>query len=218
MHIRVCTKQLAHLLVHGYADLMSHDPDPQLADLAAVTALAHPRRLQILKRLQSGGPATSAMLARDLGLNTGATSYHLRELAATGFIEEMPERANGRQRWWQAAARDLRFPRRSQQGPEMRQAFEDMNRIGFAADVEEFARAYEASADDEEGWSDAFPFSRGAIHVTLEELVQFFEDYIALLNRYQRPPEERRPDARTVLTRFFAHPAPPAPAERQPEG
>ncbi|TDC62374.1 winged helix-turn-helix domain-containing protein, partial [Streptomyces hainanensis] len=51
-------------------------------------ALAHPRRLQILERLGMYGPATSAMVARGLGLNTGATSYHLRELARHGFVEE----------------------------------------------------------------------------------------------------------------------------------
>jgi predicted ArsR family transcriptional regulator len=189
---------------------MPEDSVPKLADLAAITALAHPRRIQILNRLQQHGPATSAMLARDLDLNTGATSYHLRELAATGFVEEVPDRAKGRQRWWQAIAQDLRFPRLSQQSPEMREAFENMNRLGFAADVEAFAKAYSASRENETGWSDAFPFSRGAIHVTLEELEQFFEEYIALLKRYQRAPEQRPAGARVVLTRFFAFPAPEA--------
>lgn len=187
---------------------MVTDPSPpQLADLAAVTALAHPRRMQILQQLQRSGPATSAMLARELGLNTGATSYHLRELAAGGFIEEAPGQGSARQRWWQPVSRDLRIPRRSEQSPEMRQALEEMNRIGFAADVEEFARAFEASADEQGGWSDAFPFSRGTIDVTLEELEQFFEEYIALLKRYQRPADQRLQGARTVFTRFFAYPA-----------
>jgi DNA-binding transcriptional ArsR family regulator len=188
---------------------MPDESTPKLADLAAVTALAHPRRLQILQRLHNHGPATSAMLARDLDLNTGATSYHLRELAASGFVEDVPERASGRQRWWRAVAQDLRFPRLSEQSPEMREAFEEMNRLGFAADLEEFAKAFAASTADESGWSDAFPFSRGSIQVTLEELEQFFEEYIALLKRYQRPPDQLPDGARTVLTRFFAHPAPP---------
>jgi DNA-binding transcriptional ArsR family regulator len=183
--------------------------EPTSADLAAVTALAHPRRMQILQRLQHHGPATSAMLARALDLNTGATSYHLRRLAASGFVEDVPDRASGRERWWQAVARDLRFPRLSEQSPQMREAFEEMNRLGFAADLETFAAAHAAAGRDVDGWSDAFPFSRGSIQVTLDELEQFFEEYIALIKRYQRPADQRPDGARTVLTRFFAHPVPP---------
>jgi hypothetical protein len=44
--------------------------------------------------------------------------------------------------------------------------------------------------------------------VTLEELVEFFEEYIALLKRYQRPAEDAPDGSRLVLTRFFAFPAP----------
>lgn len=42
-------------------------------------------------------------MARRLGLNSGATSYHLRQLAEHGFIEEAPELGNKRERWWRAA-------------------------------------------------------------------------------------------------------------------
>ncbi|WP_433262166.1 helix-turn-helix domain-containing protein [Actinosynnema sp. CS-041913] len=67
----------------------------------------------MLDRLHRDGPATSASLARALDLNTGATSYDLRELARHGFVEEMPDRAHGRERWWRAVPADIRFPRRS---------------------------------------------------------------------------------------------------------
>ena len=60
----------------------------ELSDLAALKALAQPRRQRMLQHLTLHGPATSATLARALGLNTGSTSYHLRELARYGFVEE----------------------------------------------------------------------------------------------------------------------------------
>ena len=44
--------------------------------------------------------------------------------------------------------------------------------------------------------------------MTVEELAAFFEQYIELLKRYQRPAEDAPEDARLVLTRFFAFPAP----------
>ena len=64
-----------------------------------VRALAHPLRLRMLESL-SDGPATASMLARELGESSGATSYHLRALAAAGLIVEELDRRKGRERWW----------------------------------------------------------------------------------------------------------------------
>lgn len=78
-------------------ELTSITPTPQ-----ALRALAHPTRLRMLGMLRLDGPATATMLATRLGINTGQTSYHLRQLAQHGFIEEAAERGNARDRWWQA--------------------------------------------------------------------------------------------------------------------
>jgi DNA-binding transcriptional ArsR family regulator len=72
-------------------------PDP-----TALKALAHPVRLRMLGMLRIDGPATATQLAARLGLNSGATSYHLRQLAQNGFIEEAPH-ASRRDRWWRAS-------------------------------------------------------------------------------------------------------------------
>ena len=53
--------------------------------------------------LRIDGPATATTLATRLGLNSGATSYHLRQLAQHGFIVDDETRGNGRERWWRAA-------------------------------------------------------------------------------------------------------------------
>jgi predicted ArsR family transcriptional regulator len=182
-------------------------PPTEVTDLGMLKAFAHPRRQAILQHLSVHGPATSASLARDLGWNTGATSYHLRELAKYGLVEDLPERARGRERWWRQVPRDLRFPRRSQQTAEVRAIVDEMNRLGFTADLETFARV-QADADLDGEWGDAFPYSRGSMRVTLEELVAFFEEYIELVKRYQRPAEEAPDGSRVMLTRFFAFPAP----------
>lgn len=185
---------------------MSNDDRPtEIADLGALKALAHPRRQQILQELSLHGPATSAMLARNLDLNTGATSYHLRELERYGFVEESGRQRTGRERWWQAAPRDLRIPPRSEQSPQMRPVIDELSRIAYAADVQMFERLQRES--DELGeWMDAFPYSRGTIQVTVAELRSFFEEYIELVNRYKRP-DDRAPGVRTVQTRLLAFPA-----------
>lgn len=54
----------------------------------------------MLSALRTAGPSTATALANRLGLNSGATSYHLRQLAAYGFIEEANDLGNRRDRFW----------------------------------------------------------------------------------------------------------------------
>jgi DNA-binding transcriptional ArsR family regulator len=52
---------------------------------AAMRAMAHPIRLQIMSLL-TGAPLTAAEVARELGLTHANASYHLRNLLAGGMI------------------------------------------------------------------------------------------------------------------------------------
>jgi DNA-binding transcriptional ArsR family regulator len=83
-------------------------------DIAGLRALSHPVRLKMLGLLRTEGPATATTLAHRLDLNTGATSYHLRQLAQHGFIREDTERGNARDRWWRAAHDSTRTDFRAQ--------------------------------------------------------------------------------------------------------
>lgn len=180
----------------------------KITDLGTLKALAHPRRQRILDYLDQHGPATSSTLARALGLNTGATSYHLRELARFGLIEDAPAvGSNRRERWWRTVHADIRFPMRSEQDSRTREAVDRFGEQVLQEHMREFQRAKKRLSDDDP-WSDAFPFSNGTITVTLQELEEFFEGYIALLQRYQRPPEQTPAEARTVVTSFLGFPAP----------
>ncbi|MCX5406950.1 helix-turn-helix domain-containing protein [Streptomyces sp. NBC_00335] len=83
----------------------SQNPEPQLRKLDAhsLRGLAHPLRIRLLGDLRLHGPATASQLAERLGESSGATSYHLRQLAAYGFVEDAPEHGKGRERWWRPA-------------------------------------------------------------------------------------------------------------------
>lgn len=70
-------------------------------DGGSLRALAHPLRVRIHASLREDGPATASGLAQRLGESSGATSYHLRVLAAHGFVEEDTSRGTARERWWQ---------------------------------------------------------------------------------------------------------------------
>ena len=91
-------------------DLMTkhdvRDPEKDLVlDTSTMKALSHPLRVQMVGLLRRFGPATATILAQRLGINTGATSYHLRQLAAYGMIVEDEAQGNARDRWWKAAYR-----------------------------------------------------------------------------------------------------------------
>jgi DNA-binding transcriptional ArsR family regulator len=78
-------------------------------DVRALRALAHPLRMSLLAALRSDGPSTASRLADRLGESSGATSYHLRQLAGFGFVEEVPDEGTGRERWWRALHRSTRW-------------------------------------------------------------------------------------------------------------
>jgi DNA-binding transcriptional ArsR family regulator len=184
----------------------------ELTDPAALKALGHPLRQQILRRLRRDGPATSTSLARALGENTGATSYHLRRLAEHGFVDDVPERAHGRERWWRARPQDIRFLPRSALTEEARVAFDQLAELNAAEDDEALAR-FQSRRDGMGRWGDALLFSRSALRLTPTELLAFWEDYLALVRRYGRddPVDDTDPpadddDARRVLVRFLAFP------------
>ncbi|MDK1475252.1 helix-turn-helix domain-containing protein [Streptomyces sp. 549] len=87
------------------------DPQVRTLDPRSLRALAHPLRLRILSALREYGPATASGLAERLSESSGATSYHLRQLAAHTFVVEDTERGTARERWWRAAQRGTRLDR-----------------------------------------------------------------------------------------------------------
>ncbi|MBW8766480.1 MAG: helix-turn-helix transcriptional regulator, partial [Geodermatophilales bacterium] len=65
--------------------------------------------MSLLAALRMDGPSTATHLAERLGESSGSTSYHLRQLAAFGFVEEVPGEGDGRERWWRARHRSTRW-------------------------------------------------------------------------------------------------------------
>ncbi|MDF9813334.1 hypothetical protein [Streptomyces sp. SPB162] len=104
-----------------------------------------------------------------------------------------------------SGARRPVLPATPEQNEEMRPVVDEMNRLAFAADLALFERS---QREIEGVWADGQRYSRGSIQVTLPELREFFEEYIALVNRYKRADGELPEGARNVLTRFLTFPAP----------
>jgi DNA-binding transcriptional ArsR family regulator len=73
-------------------------------------AFTHPLRMAMYSALRDYGSATATQLARRLGESSGQTSYHLRQLERHGFVEDDPEHAGGRERWWRPVSFSVADP------------------------------------------------------------------------------------------------------------
>ncbi|MHA6765295.1 ArsR/SmtB family transcription factor [Streptacidiphilus sp. PAMC 29251] len=81
----------------------------EIGDPKAIRALAHPLRLDLIELLGSIGPATAAHCGRILGASQASCSFHLRQLARYGFVEDAGQGEDRRERLWRLAERRLRL-------------------------------------------------------------------------------------------------------------
>jgi DNA-binding transcriptional ArsR family regulator len=72
----------------------------QISDPKAIRALAHPLRLDLLDLLVAISPATAAHCGRILGASQANCSFHLRQLAKYGFVEDAGPGRDRRERQW----------------------------------------------------------------------------------------------------------------------
>ena len=136
-------------------------------DTMALRALAHPVRMRMLGLLRMEGPTTATRLAERLGLNSGATSYHLRQLSRHGFIEEDETRGNARDRWWRARHESTEFHTDATDGDALDAA------IGFAeaalqAQIVQMKRALARHGELSQEWRKASTLSDITIPLTAE--------------------------------------------------
>jgi DNA-binding MarR family transcriptional regulator len=133
------------------------------------------------------GPATASELARRFGESTGATSYHLRQLARHGFIEEDPGRGTLRERYWRVPPGANRFTT-----PEMMREAPAATREATRLVLGEWHRGrverlehWQATMDTWPlAWADASLELTGHTRLTAEELAEFSAELRALVTRW----------------------------------
>lgn len=163
-------------------------------------------RLRILGLLRVQGPATASSLAERLGLNSGATSYHLRQLAQHGFIEDDAERGNGRERWWRASHSSTRVgegagERTEQEKDEVEAYLQTVVTIY----QEQMQRAIEEHALLPREWQEATTFSDYHQKLTparARDLVDKLDEWLSAV------PEEDDPAAVTYVVQLGGFPYP----------
>src|SRR6201989_59139 len=87
---------------------MAFDPPRELTDPKAMRALAHPVRLALLEALTDAGELTATEAGERVGESPANASFHLRQLAKYGFVEEAGG-GTGRRRPWRIKQLGFRF-------------------------------------------------------------------------------------------------------------
>src|SRR6202035_2055218 len=81
----------------------------RLTDPRALPALAHPTRLSLIGLLRRDSPMTATRAGQLLGESSDSCSFHLRQLAKYGLVEEAGG-GHGRQRPGRATAQFTSWP------------------------------------------------------------------------------------------------------------
>ena len=176
------------------------DADRIFLDPHNLKGLAHPLRVRLLGILREEGPSTATRLADRLGQSSGATSYHLRQLAVYGFVVEDDERAGGgRERWWKSAHRRTMLGR-----PEMRAApieSEGFLRTVAAENYERIERFVSELPRMPEAWDMASTLSDTLLRLTAGEAEQLRRELYEVVGRYRedRPGAEAPEGAERVV-------------------
>lgn len=183
---------------------MPFDPEHEdLVDARRLRGIAHPLRLRLLWALREQGPSTATKLAHLLGESSGATSYHLRQLAAYGFVVEDAGRGTERERWWRAAKRGSSFDLPPAEDVEGRLLGEEYLRTVATLYAERMQRAIGAISTAPPEWIDAATLSDLVLRLTADESRRLIAELFELAGRYRRHDEPNPPaGSRRVAFQF----------------
>jgi len=154
--------------------------------------IAHPLRVRLLDLLREDGPSTATRLAGRTGQSSGATSYHLRQLAAYGFVVE-EARGPGRERWWRAAHRSTTLDaEEARQAPAEAEAYMRAVAAEYADRVDRWISELHALPEE---WDTATALHHYRLRLTVDEAARLLGELEATVARYRRDePDVEAPD------------------------
>jgi DNA-binding transcriptional ArsR family regulator len=184
----------------------------ELTDPRAMRAMAHPVRLALLDALLIEGPLTATRASELIGEPPNTCSFHLRQLAKYGFVEEAGG-GRGRNRPWRLTGFAMHFTD-VHEDPAARLAARSLDRVlreRYFARLQAFYANRSAYPWE---WKEVTGGSQFLLHVSPDELRAVDEEITAILDRYRERisnPNLRAPDSLPVEVLLFAYPVrPPA--------
>jgi DNA-binding transcriptional ArsR family regulator len=184
---------------------MAKYDDPRI-----LRAIAHPARNRILSELYASGSLRAADVARLLDIPANQASFHLRQLAKYGLVEEAPEEARDkRDRVWRMVSED---------GISFRTT-DVLAQPGGEAAVAVYRRSARAWGHHlvdrslvEEEHGETFVFN-GAMRLTAAEVAEYAQDIEDLNKRWHARTRGRDDERTTYSTYQLVQPYPDMPEE-----
>lgn len=183
----------------------------EVTDARTMRALAHPVRLALLEILKLEGALTATQAGERIGESPTTCSFHLRQLAKYGFVEEAGG-GSGRARPWRMSAQGMRFST-EQDDPDTKLAAGALERMLRERQLERYRIWLETRASYSKAWREAAEATLHRLWMTPEELAQLNQDVVELLvPRFRErdgDPASRPAGSLPVELVFFSYPTPP---------
>jgi DNA-binding MarR family transcriptional regulator len=159
----------------------------RITDLEALKVFTHPLRIQLYRALYTAREATASHLADQVDEAVSLVSYHLRKMAAHGFIVEAPGHdSDGRERWWQVSSehgfsfRTADFADR----PEGVAVLSQVTRQLLATRGQRYEQFLNEQASWPSEWTNASFTSEFMPRLTAGELQEMSDEICALMGRW----------------------------------
>jgi predicted ArsR family transcriptional regulator len=174
----------------------------EITDPKAMRAMAHPVRLALMEALADAGTLTATEAGERVGESPANASFHLRQLAKYGFVEEAAG-GTGRRRPWKlkhlgTSTTDVH------EDPETARAARALERVMRTRYFDRAERALEDTHALPEEWRAATGVNQMRLYLTPDELQALQQDLRAVLferfgdRRTERPPGTERVEILTL--------------------
>jgi DNA-binding transcriptional ArsR family regulator len=192
------------------------EPSPRsemrkVTDAQTMRALAHPVRIALLEELVLTGPSTATVLGERIGESPTTCSFHLRQLAKYGFVEEAGG-GKGRARPWRLTSIGISFGN-PHDDPAAEVAAGALFRLVRERWLDRYQAWVETKGSYSKAWRDAADESEYVFYVTPGELKALNNELLDLLLPKFRDrltdPAKRPPGALPVEMLMFSFPVEP---------
>ena len=186
-----------------------------ISDARTMRALAHPVRIALFETLVLRGAMTATEVGELIGESPTTCSFHLRQLARYGFVEEAGG-GKGRARPWRMTSIGMRFAS-SHDDPEAAIAAGALMWLLRERQFDRYRTWLETRTTYPRQWQDAAGSSQYALYLTAAELEQLSQELSALLvpRCLERiaDPSQRPPGSVPVAMLLLSYPIGFPPAE-----
>jgi DNA-binding transcriptional ArsR family regulator len=189
----------------------------QLTDAKTMRALSHPVRIALIETLSLEGPMTATEVGERIGESPTTCSFHLRQLAKYGFVEEAGG-GKGRARPWRMTSTGIAI--KGHGDPEAELAAEVLAGMWRERVIHRYQTWLDTKVAYPREWREAAGESEFVFYLTGEELKDLRDELRDLLGpRFQerlKDPSKRPPGSVPVEMVVLSYPLSP-PTDTQPD-